>query len=161
MYVGQTSRSLRKRFIEHRYNIKNKKDCPVADHFNNICKNINYLRLIPVEHVPKPIEGPLRNEDTIELLKREQFWIKKLKTQSPFGMNHRNDVPPPIPFCLKHMDNSYEITKVVKQFHSNIQNDQFKTFKNHFLTIATKRNKNLKDYLVSSIVKLGPSEKNY
>lgn len=34
---------------------------------------------------------------------------------------------------------NYQITKIVEQFHSDIQNDQFKTFKKPFLTIATKR----------------------
>ena len=154
MYVGETSRTLRERLTEHRATVRNNKDCPISHHFNTICTDINFLSIIPLEHVPKQIETTsLENGDILELLHREQFWIKRLKTQFPLGMNQRKEVPAPIPFCLKYMDKANEINKIVKTFHTKIQYQHFKTFKKHSITIATKRNRNLRDKLVSSTLR--------
>ena len=151
MYVGETSRTLRQRLTEHKSNIKNLKDVPISNHFNNVCKDINYLSIIPVETVEKIADSEsLEFEDIIELLLKEQNWIKKLKTDFPTGMNLRKEIPPPVPFILKYNDQTQDINKIVCTFHNKIQNQQFKTFKRHSLTVGSKRNKNLRDQLVYS-----------
>ena len=109
------------RFTEHRATIRNRQPCPVSDHFNNICPDMDYLKITPLEHVPLETERDPRDLDSSDIMKRlrywsetrserismlkcEQKWIKKLKSKKPFGLNKRRDLPPPIIFSLKYMD---------------------------------------------------------
>ena len=110
MYVGETSRKLHKRFTEHRSNINTKKSGPVAKHFNEICPNMDFLTITPLEHVQRKntFMGLLDRVDILALLQREQYWIKKIKTIAPFGLNKRREIPPPIPFALQFSDQAAE-----------------------------------------------------
>ena len=56
-YVAQTGRKLHQRFNEHRGTILNKKECPVSDHFNNNCPDMDYLQITPLEHVALKEDG--------------------------------------------------------------------------------------------------------
>ena len=80
-YVGETYRDFHLRVNEHKSTFKLRGKTILAKHFyNSCCSNSYFLRIIEV------IEGEPANIKTI-LRDREEFWIKKLKTQYPFGFN--------------------------------------------------------------------------
>ena len=91
--------------------------------------------------------GMMENSDTIRLYQREQAWMRRLKTLNPQGLNRREELPPPIPFCMTFNDQAYEIAKLVKTTYLRIQ-EQFRS-KSQIVS-AYKRNRNLKDLLVKS-----------
>ena len=74
IYVGQTSRELHERFTEHRATIRNRQPCPVSDHFNNICPDMDYLKITPLEHVPLETERDPRDLDSSDIMKRLRYW---------------------------------------------------------------------------------------
>ena len=156
-YVGETSRKLHERLTDHRSDINTNKTTPVASHFNDICPSIDYLKIVPIEHVPRKITdtfmGLLDKIDLLTLLQREQFWIRKLNTMTPYGLNKRNELPPPIPFSTKFSDQAGEINTLVKTFYDKIQLNKFGTFRKYQFVSAYKRNKNIKDHLVSASLK--------
>ena len=79
MYVGETNRKLHERFTEHRANINTKKSGPVAKHFNEICPNMDFHTITPLELVQLKIldtfMGLLDRIDILAILQRK--WIKK------------------------------------------------------------------------------------
>ena len=50
-YIGQTSRTLRERFGEHRRGIQNNTDDSVPIHFNQPKHTLNDVQLIPIVHI--------------------------------------------------------------------------------------------------------------
>ena len=82
-YVGETSQKLKDRMNQHRSDINRQQDTVIADHFSLTCPNVNFLRVIPVEQVNRLVPasytsmGMLDKADELQLLQREQFWIKK------------------------------------------------------------------------------------
>jgi len=152
MYVGESQRTLHLRFTEHRSKTNTKKDCPVANHFNNVCPNLSYLQITPLEIVPRTVldtfMGLIDMKDLRLLWRREQFWINKLKTLEPFGLNKRREVRPPVIFSLKFCDQTGQIQNIVKKQWAGIKTE----FRKTECIIAHKKNKNLKDLLVSSNV---------
>ncbi|OCT82773.1 hypothetical protein XELAEV_18025307mg [Xenopus laevis] len=88
-YVGQTSRSIKTRIKEHRGNIRNYKqgsptDTTVSRHFNLANHNQTQLKWMVLE----VIQTPQRGGDMKQYLsQRETFWIKRLDTLQPLGMN--------------------------------------------------------------------------
>ncbi|OCT65591.1 hypothetical protein XELAEV_18041829mg, partial [Xenopus laevis] len=88
-YIGQTTRAVKERIKEHRGNIRNFKpgtatDTSVSRHFSNSCHNLNQLKWCVLEKVHKPRRGG--NTKTI-LSQREAYWIKRMNTMTPIGMN--------------------------------------------------------------------------
>ena len=121
-YVGETSRKLKDRINQHRSDINTYKLTPVAIHFTQTCPDISYFQVIPLEKVKEKEHNPeiwndnhnlpLTGEETMierlkivkadqyHLLTREQYWIKRLKTLSPHGLNLRTEIAPhPHSFC--------------------------------------------------------------
>ena len=88
--------------------------------------------------------------DIHTLLEREQYWIKKLKTIALFGLNNRREIPPTIPFVLLLSDQAADINKLVKTFYEKFSLQRFGTFLRYQFVSAYKRNKNLKDMLISA-----------
>ena len=78
-YVGETKNTLKQRFYLHRSNIKTNTGTPVALHFNQPNHSLSDLRCIPIE---KQFSNIHENR-----LRRERFWINKLKTVLPHGLN--------------------------------------------------------------------------
>jgi hypothetical protein len=77
-YIGQTQRRLKDRLNAHRSNVNKKVSTSVGIHFNYLGHSFLNLRITPIEKV-----------DNINLrLEREKFWIKKLKTKYPDGLNN-------------------------------------------------------------------------
>ena len=122
-----------------------------------MCPDINFLKIVPLEHVPRDIQNTfmdlIAREDIYKLSKREQFWIKKLNTMIPFGLNKRQDVPPPIPFIHMFNDHSGKINQIVKKFFNEFAVKYMGCYHSYQVVTANKRNKNLKDSLVSSTIK--------
>jgi hypothetical protein len=102
------------------------------------------LRLVPESYT---FMGMMENSDTVHLYQREQTWMRRLKTLNPQGLNRREELPPPIPFCMIFNDQAYEIAKLVKTTYLRIQ-EHF-LFKSQIVS-AYKRNRNLKDLRVKS-----------
>ena len=74
-YVGQTKKQLRYRVYGHRNSCKNKNEQILYKHFNSDCKFENAkFRIIE------------RTEES-NLLAREDYWIKKIMSVYPFGLN--------------------------------------------------------------------------
>ena len=74
-YVGQTKKQLRYRVYNHRSSCKNKSEQILYKHFNSECKFENAkFRIIE------------RTEES-ELLAKEDYWIKKVMSVYPFGLN--------------------------------------------------------------------------
>ena len=95
-YVGETAQQLNVRFNGHRMGLNNPKKygtCKIlSNHFNKgVCKGSNYH----VQVIEK-IEGSGRTErnaidpkETSFRRKREDFWMKTLRTVHPYGLNDR------------------------------------------------------------------------
>ena len=112
-------------FTEHRSNINTRKSGPVAKHFNEICPNMDFLTITPLEQVQRKIPdtfmGLLDRVDILALLQREQYWIKILKTIAPFGLNKRREIHPHIPLALQFGDQAADINKLVKTFYEKFR----------------------------------------
>ena len=91
--------------------------------------------------------------ERISILKREQKRIKKLKSKKPYGMNKRRDLPPPIIFSLKYMDQTPTINNLVKSCYRKLQtssgNQSGIPMTRQFIC-TSKRNRNLRDLLVKA-----------
>ena len=78
-YVGETSNSLSTRMVQHRYNIRNKRETntPLVKHF--LIHGLESVRMA----------GLQRNSTwtTVERKKFERKWIYLLNTKEPFGLN--------------------------------------------------------------------------
>ena len=79
VYVGETGTTIYERFQNHVSSIKRGIDHPVSDHFNLSNHSIDHLRIVCVEKITK---------NDIHYRKiRESFWINKLGTMFPNGIN--------------------------------------------------------------------------
>ena len=154
MYVGETSRKLHQRITEHRSDIHTSKPTQIAKHFNEDCPSIDHLTVIPLEHVPRQdldtFMGLVSLRDLLSLLRREQFWIDKLGTRVPSGLNKREELPPPIPFIQQFHDQAGNISQIIRQAYNQLQNTQFGTYRKFQLVLGYRRNTNLKDMLISA-----------
>ena len=74
-YVGKTKQKLKQRFSGHKHCCKMKKDQILYKHFNSDCKFENAKFRI--------IDRTTEND----LLSKEDFWMKKLMSVYPFGLN--------------------------------------------------------------------------
>ena len=80
-YVGQTKQPVSKRMNSHKFDISNFVDptfsTTVAIHFNTNDHNFKDFSFMPIDIV----------DNTINRLCKETFWIHKLDTLFPNGMN--------------------------------------------------------------------------
>ncbi len=174
-YVGQTGDTLRTRFNNHKSEIRNKKDKPLASHFQSCIdlKRLNklntpFVKITPLEIVrtlPIPrlnfeedggnlahIYDGNRERNRLLLLQRETFWITKLNTLKPNGLNSGKEAPGFAPFIITHCDQNRKIMDIVAKYFQDIKL-RFPTIFRHKLLPAYRRNKNIKDYLVTADLK--------
>lgn len=80
-YVGETKNTLSTRMMQHRYNIRNKKevDTPLVKHF--LLHGIDSVRMAGLQR------GAVWTD--WERRKKERYWIFSLGTREPFGLNAR------------------------------------------------------------------------
>ncbi|OCT86403.1 hypothetical protein XELAEV_18020085mg [Xenopus laevis] len=88
-YVGQTTRQVKSRIKVHRGYIRNFKkdtytDTAVARHFSAMKHNLNQLKWLVLEVVNNPPRG---GDLKLRLLQREMYWIRKLNSLNPKGLN--------------------------------------------------------------------------
>ena len=158
-YVGETTQRLKDRINQHRSDINREQTTAVAMHFTGQCGSINFLKVIPIEAIQRQIPAAYTPAgipdrcDRLFFLQREQFWMKKLNTLSPDGMNIRKELCSIIPLTLKFSDFSHQVKQVVKPHYQRIQELYYGAFHKHHLVTAYKRNHNLQDLLVRA--KLG------
>jgi hypothetical protein len=150
-YIGQTKRSLRCRFNNHRYDIENERPSIVSSHFNNTC-HINDLEIIPIYQCP---QLTTEEETTQTRLDIEQYFIKTFKTYAPYGMNiatrKYNDLPT-IQFISPYSELSLKAANIVKTHYLELQGNMPHIFHSKFIA-AFSRNKNIKDSLVSAKIR--------
>ena len=80
-YVGKSWRPFHLRVNEHKSTFKLRNKTVLAQHYHNSsCSDQYYLRIIEI--IDKKV-----TDFKAKLLEREEFWIKTLKTQYPFGLN--------------------------------------------------------------------------
>ncbi|OCT82299.1 hypothetical protein XELAEV_18024820mg [Xenopus laevis] len=92
VYVGQTSRMARDRIREHKSAIKCKRmDQPVAKYFTELGHTVSQLKFQILDAVPKLKRGGNRVK---KLLYKEAWWIRKLDTLAPNGLNLEYDLSP-------------------------------------------------------------------
>ena len=86
-YIGETKRTLRERFTEHRQSTNNpdhaNASAAVPSHFNLPDHSLADIRLIPLELQP--------SKNTARRKAREAYFIEKGRTLSPEGLNRRNE----------------------------------------------------------------------
>ena len=81
-YIGETSRCLSERLTDHRSCILNKKQTPIAVHFNEPGHSISRdLKALTIDKIPD-------NADATTIRKeRELLWWDRLGTRHPHGLN--------------------------------------------------------------------------
>lgn len=91
-YIGRTKRRLKDRLLEHKRAIRNHdQQYPMAMYFQTAGHNINTLRVMVIETIPKSWRGGDRLK---QLLQRETFWIVTLNATMFPGLNDEIDFAP-------------------------------------------------------------------
>ena len=83
-YVGETKRGFVVRLKEHLADIRLKRDKPVANHIKSHDCPLTTIKFCIIEVLP---HDPILPETTILRKKREIFWIYRLRTLIPHGLN--------------------------------------------------------------------------
>ena len=78
-YIGETKNKLKTRFYQHRSNINKNTGTLVTRHFNQAGHSLNNMKCIAIEKV--------HTDNLQKRLQRERFWITKIKTDTPNGLN--------------------------------------------------------------------------
>lgn len=146
-YVGETMQCLNSRFYKHSSDIRLNRDSPVGQHFSSQGHDINDLTISAIEQV-----GDQGNDELNKMkrLEREKFWIGKLGTQTPHGLNLYNTPSDKIlPLVIPHTPTSHLLAHKIKLKYNLLQHTHPKAFNSKFITCYT-RTKNLKDILVRS-----------
>jgi hypothetical protein len=152
MYIGQTKSTLNYRLNQHRYDIRHKKDKPVAQHFNQADHDSTDLQITPIEQTPQTLTG---RDNLRHRLTREAWWIQELQTEHPQGMNI--DIPTvkdcrDIPLVVKYSSTAVQFSKGVKEIYEQLQESIPESFGGEIIT-AYSRNTNERDVLVHAKLK--------
>jgi hypothetical protein len=144
--MGETCRKLKDWVNQHRSDINCKKNTVIATDFSQKCPDINFFQITPIEKVLCLVQESytfmvmMENSDTVGLYQREQAWTRRLKPLNPQGLNRKEELPPPIAFCMSFNDQAYEIAKLVKTTYLRIQE---RLLSKSQIVSAYKRNRNL------------------
>lgn len=92
-YIGRTKRKFKERLAEHKYAIRTQNLLyPMAKHYKQAGHSSpNSLKAMVIEVVPQSNMGGDRLN---KLLRRETYWIDKLKAMTPPGLNEEIDFSP-------------------------------------------------------------------
>ncbi|OCT91793.1 hypothetical protein XELAEV_18014846mg [Xenopus laevis] len=88
-FLGKPKRAVKDRIKEHRENIRNFKmgtaiDTSVSRHFHMEGHNVRQLKWMVLEQIKMPSRGGGIKK---LLAQKEAYWIKKMNTMDPIGMN--------------------------------------------------------------------------
>ncbi len=147
-YVGQTGQTLRKRFTHHKLSINKNTPNPVGKHFNQEDHSLQDCCITPIEQLSVRKD---KKDNKFALIKREIYWINRLGTAYPHGMNritdtHSADI---MALVIPYSQTAVETSQIVKKYFKQMQTEIPELQKAKVIT-AFKRNKNLSDNLVSS-----------
>ena len=78
-YVGETGQQLKDRLNNHRSDIATRKNTAISVHFNSPSHTISHLKITPLEQT---------TGDWQARKIREAFYINKLNTSYPNGLNN-------------------------------------------------------------------------
>ena len=151
-YIGQTKRSLRHRFNNHRQDILHERNTSVSLHFNQLQCEPNDCKITPIFQCPKLASDELTTRKRLEI---EQYFIGLLKTYSPFGLNiaqRKYKDSPTIQFIVPYSGLASKASQIVRKHYIDLQQRMPNVYPDVMIT-AFKRNKNLSDMLVSSQIK--------
>ena len=95
-----------------------------------------------------PIES-LSTGDSSKRLSRESFWIKKLKTLTPGGLNQKESNSGPLPLVLPYSARGIKLGREIKSAYQELL-EVFPPLHVGELLCAFTKNKNLKDILVQT-----------
>ena len=146
-YVGETSKTLRARLTNHISDINRYCSTSIAEHFNQFDHDgVSDLQITPVLQVP---DHGSAFKNSLARRKHESFFIEKLKTMTPDGINEKLEKFGVLTFPVLYGNTSVSVTRMIKQTYDKLQCEYPKHFKDKLIT-AFKRNSNLADMLVSS-----------
>ena len=148
-YVGETGNTLRDRMNQHRSDTRNRKNTPVAKHFNKDGHTMQDLRVTILESGPFSPDAEL---DHIYRRNKESIWIDKLKTAEPRGMNAKKIAYNIIPFVIPYSNRAGEIVAKTRTAYRKLQRKFPRIFTTRFIA-AYSRNKNLKEMVVTTTLK--------
>ena len=152
-YVGETGNSVRERFNGHKRDVRHGISTNVADHFFSLfgCDFETKCVLYPLEQIP--VTG-CETQDKDKRLERENYWIRKLQTYPPWGLNTGYDPSKDgiLPFIVKFSSSSKEASKFIHNIYSELQKQLPSIYPKRIIT-AYQKNKSLKDFLCSSLVR--------
>ena len=151
-YVGETGQTLRDRFNAHKQDIKRGISTSVSLHYDGVfCKFDSHCKLYPIEFVPL---ADSETQNKTNRLERENYWIKKLESFPPFGLNsgYDPDKDCPIPFIVTYSSAAAIAAQSIKKIYHEIQEKFPNSLKKPCIT-AYKRNRNLKDHICSSQIR--------
>jgi hypothetical protein len=141
-YVGQTKNSLRVRHTQHKYSILSQKDTPVSHHFNSPNHSLQHYTILAIEGVKPGLRSSLDS--------REGYWISKLGTLSPQGLNLAPPPPPgSIPFIIPYSRATRSFSFRVRDTVRTLQESSY-PFRSKRLVTAFRKHKSLKQHLVRS-----------
>ena len=155
-YVGQTENPLRQRWARHKHDIANNiHSNALAKHNEEEHQLQSTFHVIPIEKVPH--QGS-RELDRKFRLEREQFWIDKLGTFTPHGLNHdskktkiKSNKTNTIPLVLPFSKTGNAAVKLIKSHYSKLlECEELEDQLPKNVVAAYTRHKNLADFLVSS-----------
>ncbi|OCT71891.1 hypothetical protein XELAEV_18034868mg [Xenopus laevis] len=94
--IEKDSRAVKERIKEHRGNIRNFKtgtatDTCVSRHFHIKGHNVSQLKWMTLEQIKMPSRG---GDIKKILTQKEAYWIKKINTMAPIGMNDHWSITP-------------------------------------------------------------------
>ena len=152
-YIGETGQPLKRRLQSHISNIRLYKNTPVADHFNQPDHHGHTdLKIMPILQIP---DQGSKNQNQIYRRKWESYFIEKLKTMTPDGMNVKVDKFGTLAIPILYGSTTATATKLIRETYKNLQ-EKYPKYIRDKLVIAYKRNKNLKDSFVSSQLRSEP-----
>ncbi|KAH3814840.1 hypothetical protein DPMN_143353 [Dreissena polymorpha] len=84
VYVGETSRSLKERAKEHEADVRLRREKPISEHYNGA----GHI----VQDMGVSVFTQIRDSSHYYRLIKELEFIKKFQTQSPNGLNTKNQL---------------------------------------------------------------------
>jgi hypothetical protein len=146
-YIGETQNTLRTRLNQHRSDILHHFDVPVSNHFNLPNHCLANLRITILQ------SGPFTDTPILETIYRRQAenkWINQFRSTD--RLNIKDTYPNILPFVIPYSRQASTISKLVRETYKEIQIEYPKIFTSRFIT-AYSRNKNLKEFIVSTTLK--------
>ena len=154
-YVGQTKRSLRLRTNNHRADIVNERETTIANHFNTNTCSIDDFQITPIFECPR---FDNEEETTKFRLDIEQYFIEAFKSYLPYGLNiavKKFKDTGSIHLSVPYSNLGKSAANIIRAHYKDLQEKLPVIYSQQFVS-AYSRNKNLKDLLVSSKIRINP-----